>query len=457
MTEKYIPQDTQISIRFGAKDFGEDFVWGSAGSAFQTEGFLEADGRSPSIWDVFSTKPGKIRDGSSVGRATEFYQRFETDLDLIQNMNFGAFRFSVSWPRLIPGGTGRLNDPGADYYQRLIDSCLERGLTPWLTLYHWDLPQVLQDRGGWTNRDVIDWFTEYAGQAARLFGDRVKHWVVLNEPMAFTSLGYLLGRHAPGRKGMKFFLPAVHHAALCQAEGGRVLRGEISGATVGTSFSVSTFLPARNTEKDCLAASRLEAAMNRLFLEPSLGLGYPLDRIPALQDLEKHMKQGDSEKLAFDFDFIGLQYYFRLMAAHSWIPPFHIREVPAGKRDVVTNCMGYEIYPQGIFNILKSFAEYKGIRKIVLTEAGVCLNDVPDDSGKISDTARINYYCKFLESMLLAKRIGVPLAGFFAWAATDNFEWAEGYAARFGLNYVDFTSQKRIMKASGEWFREFLR
>jgi beta-glucosidase len=454
--QKYTPSDTIQPVRFKASDFGEDFVWGAAASAFQTEGACRESGKSLSIWDTFSARRGRIKNSDTAEIATDFYNRFNHDLNLVREMQFKAFRFSLSWPRILPGGTGAPDPGGIDYYNNLINACLERGIEPWITIYHWDLPQILEERGGWTNRDMISWFEEYVSIVLKNFGDRVNNWIVLNEPIAFSGLGYLMGKHAPGRRGLRNFLPALHNACLCQAAGGRIIRGFNTMANIGTTYSVSSVIPASNTEEDCIAATRLDAGLNRLSIEPALGMGYPVKILPVLQRLEKYMHANDERDLKFDFDFIGLQYYFRVMIAHSWLPPFHLREIPPSKRGVPLSSMGYEIYPQGIFPVLKKIQQYSGIKKLIISEAGVSLPDQLLSSGQVCDTGRINYYGKLLESILLAKRIGIPISGFFAWSLTDNFEWSDGYDPRFGLVYVDYKTQNRYMKDSGKWFREFL-
>lgn len=457
MTEKYHPQNTIQPINFNASDFGSDFVWGTAASAFQTEGGNLIEGRSPSIWDSFMNRIGTIRNHDKADSATEFYTRYPNDLDLIRDLNFKAFRFSLSWSRILPDGTGKPNVKGIDFYNRVIDACHERGLEPWLTIYHWDLPQVLEDKGGWKTRDIVSWFSDYVRLVLESFGDRVNNWVVMNEPETYTALGYLKGDHAPGKRGLKNFLPSIHHACLSQAAGGIEIRSYNPLANIGTTFSVSSILPAGNTEEDCIAACRLDALQNRLFIEPTLGLGYPISDLPILKRMEKYIIADDESKLKFDFDFIGLQYYFRAMAAHSHFSQNHIKKVPAQKRNVALSSMGYEMYPQGLFSVLKKFNDYNGIKKLILTEVGVCVEDKLLEGGKIRDVGRINYYSKLLESALLAKQIGVPLAGIFAWSPTDNFEWSKGYSVRFGLTYVDFKNQKRYIKDSGYWFKEFLK
>ncbi|GAB3820594.1 hypothetical protein GCM10028895_21150 [Pontibacter rugosus] len=301
--------------------FGNDFTWGVATAAYQIEGAHDVAGKGASIWDVFSARKGKVKQNHNGNLACDFFNRYPDDLELMQSMSIPNFRFSLSWSRLLPEGVGQVNQAGIDYYNRLIDHCLELGIKPWVTLYHWDLPHALEQKGGWANRDMIGWFQEYAALCAKAFGDRVKHWMVLNEPMVFTGAGYFLGVHAPGRRGFGSFVP-VHHATLCQAAGARVLKSMLPEAEVGTTFSCSHVEPLQQTEKDIKAAKRVDALLNRLFLEPVLGLGYPLDDLKFMRRIEKYMKPGDEELLKYDFDFIGIQNYTREVVKYSFWTPF---------------------------------------------------------------------------------------------------------------------------------------
>lgn len=439
-----------------ASDFGKYFEWGCASAAFQTEGAWQHMGKGLSIWDKFTHTKGKIHTGENAEVASDFYNRYDSDIQLLKDMNFGNFRFSLAWTRLLPQGIGKVNQNGIDFYHRVIDSCLEKGITPWVTLYHWDLPQVLQDKGGWTNREIINWFSEYANLATKSFGDKVKNWMVLNEPAAFVGLGYGSGYHAPGEKSVKKFIKASHHAVMCQAVGGRIIRNNVSEANIGTTFSCSEITPLREG-KDQKAARKFDALYNRLYIEPSLGMGYPIEDLPAIKSVEKYIIGDDETKMKFDFDFIGLQNYFRVVAKQSLLPPvLWAKEIPADERNVEMNTMGFEIYPQGIHTMLKKFGNYPGVKKIIITENGTA---VPDQliAGKVDDKKRLQFFKDYLQWVLKAKNDGVPIEGYFAWSLTDNFEWSEGYDPRFGLIYVDFESQERTIKKSGYWWQEFLK
>ncbi|MBK8567116.1 MAG: beta-glucosidase [Saprospiraceae bacterium] len=442
-------------------DFGPNFKWGVATASYQIEGAWQEDGKSPSIWDTFAHGKKNIKTGENADVSCDFYHRYTSDLELLKALNFKVFRFSLAWPRLLPDGPGKPNQKGIDFYNRVIDKCLELGLEPWPTLYHWDLPQVLEDKGGWANRDVVDWFSGYTDLATRSFGDRVKNWMVLNEPFAFTTLGYMLGWHAPGKKGLKDYLPAVHHAALVQAEGGRIVRANVPGANVGTTYSTSFVEPKSDAEKHVKAAKRMDAMLNRLFVEPVLGMGYPTDTLPFLKKIEeKHAKPGDMERMKFDFDFIGVQNYFRVIGKKSLkTPVLWANEEPAAKRgipaDQITD-MGWEVTPDGIRQILKQFAAYPGIKKIIVTENGAAFPDVVEN-GAVHDQLRLKYYQDYLGKVLQAKQEGVPVEGYFCWTFLDNFEWAEGFRPRFGLVHVDYDTQVRTVKDSGKWFQGFLK
>jgi beta-glucosidase len=436
--------------------FPSDFRWGGAGSAFQSEGAFQEDGKGLSIWDIFTDKKGKVRDGSNAKVSAGFYHHYREDIRLAKDMNFDSLRLSLSWPRIIPDGTGHTNQKGLDFYHKVIDECLALNIEPWITLYHWDLPQSLEDRGGWTNRDIVGWFTDYVDTCTRTYGDKVKNWIVMNEPMSFTGLGYFLGYHAPGRKGLRNFLPAAHHAALCQAEGGRIVRSNVPDAYIGTALSCAHVRSVNKKEINVRAASRMDALFNRFFIEPLLGMGYPSDTLGVLKRIEKYFHPGDAEKLMFDFDFIGLQYYYRLVSKFSLIPPLiFANEVPASRRNVTTNAMGFEVFPKGLYKVLKKFKEYKGIRDIIITETGICLDDRMED-GQVNDQTRIEYFKELLRYTQKAIQKGIPVKGFFIWSLTDNFEWSEGYTPRFGLVYINYSNLKRTMKDSGSWFRDFL-
>ena len=438
-------------------DLGEDFKWGVSAAAYQTEGAYNIDGKGLSIWDVFANTRGKTYNGETANTSCDFYNRYAKDIALMSELNIPNFRFSISWSRILPNGTGIVNPKGIDFYNRVIDFCLELEIEPWITLYHWDLPHELEKKGGWTSRQIINWFSDYVQLCIKTFGDRVKHWMVLNEPMVFTGAGYFMGIHAPGRKGLNNFLSAAHHAAMCQAEGGRIVRSINSNCKVGTTFSCSDIHAASTSRRDVLAANRVDALLNRLFIEPLTGKGYPVDDLKLLQRLEPFIKDGDERKLAFDMDFIGVQNYTREVVAYSYTTPLlWANIVHANKRKVDTTLMGWEVYPECMYNVLQKFNKYKRIKELIVTENGAAFTDVLMHD-TVHDEKRTAYLQQHIAQVARARKDGVNVNGYFVWSFTDNFEWAEGYRPGFGLVHVDFSTQKRTIKSSGYWYSELLK
>jgi len=441
---------------YSKEDFGERFRWGVSLAAYQVEGAHEADGRGPSIWDHFSNKKNRIEDGSNGNVACEFYYRYEQDIALTKSLNLTHFRFSISWTRIIPDGTGEVNQPGLDYYNRLIDCCLEYGLVPWVTLYHWDLPLAIEKQGGWTNRIVVDAFIRFVDVCSKSFGDRVKNWIVMNEPFTFTGLGYLAGYYAPGRFGMHNYLPAVHYATLCQAEGARRLRRNLPDAFIGTSISCSYVAPSGNHPNQVAAAQRVDALLNRLHIEPLLGMGYPVKELPVLERIEKYFHPYDEELIKFEFDFIGLQNYFSLVAYNNpLIPYLQAFVVPFRKLNRPLTANGWEVFPEGMSRILKQFSKYP-IKEFIVTENGAAFHDHLEGN-RVHDKRRLQYIQSYLAEVLKAKEEGINISGYFIWTLMDNFEWRAGFRSRFGIVYTDFLKQTRIIKDSGLWVRDFLK
>lgn len=443
-------------MEYQKSDFGADFVWGASAAAYQIEGAHDHDGKGPSIWDHFTSQKGKIYQGHHANSGCEFYQRYTEDLQLMRGMNIPNFRFSISWSRIFPEGIGHVNKKGVDFYHRVIDQCLELGIQPWVTLYHWDLPHALELKGGWRNREVLHWFAEFVQFCILTYGDKVKHWMILNEPMVFTGAGYFLGIHAPGKKGLSNFLAAAHHAALCQAEGGRIARSLRSDIKVGTTFSCSCIDPASQKSWDVRAAHKIDALLNRLFIEPLLGLGYPSKDLKVVNRIEPFVKAGDEAKLAFDMDFIGVQNYTREVVSHSFFTPLlRAKILRADQRKVERTVMNWEVHPPSIYRMLKKYGQYKNIPELIITENGAAFPDEVQ-GGEVRDPKRKAYLEQYLGQVLKAKQEGVKVKGYFVWSFTDNFEWAEGYFPRFGLVYVDYENQQRIIKDSGKWYRDFL-
>lgn len=440
-----------------ASAFGKEFHWGVAISAAQNEGAVLEGGRSNSIWDVFARRKGVIKKAAKPSTACDFFHRYRDDLLLVKALGFNSFRFSISWSRVLPDGSGKANPAGIAFYQELIDECYALGLTPFVTLYHWDLPQVLQAEGGWESPLVNRWFRHFAKVCAKNF-PAVKHWIVLNEPSGFTTLGHLLGIHAPGRRTMDGFLKAVHHAAIAQADGGRIVRQYIPDAKIGTSFSCSEVIPFTDSPSDIAAAKRIDLFMNRLFIEPLLGKGFPEDDRGIVQKMNRLNKSWKyASQMQFDMDFIGIQNYFPIVVKQNpFIPLIQASEVKPKDRKVPLTAMGWEINADSFQHIIRRFWKYGAIKEIMVTENGAAFKDTLQQ-GRVNDQPRIDYYRQYLEALLRCKREGVKLGGYFAWTLMDNFEWAEGYEARFGLVHVDLKTQLRTVKDSGFWWRDFLK
>lgn len=442
--------------RFTKKDFGDDFIWGVSASALQTEGAHELDGKSHSIWDVFVTQKNTIRNNDNHYTAANFYNNYQEDIALMKKMGIPNFRFSLSWPRIIPDGTGEINQAGLDFYHKVIDFCLANGIQPFITLYHWDLPNALELKGGWANRDILEWFEDYVSVCVDAFKSKVSHWMVLNEPMVFTGAGYFLGVHAPGKKGFNHFIPSMHHAVLCQAIGYKTIKAIDPTAQVGTTFSCSHITPFTSSSKDMIAANRVDALLNRLFIEPSLGLGYPEDILPFLRKVKKYTLDGDAELMQVSFDFIGIQNYTREVVVHTiFTPHLNAKIIPADRRKVFYTAMDWEVYPEAIFQMIVKYQEYEGVKKIYITENGASF---PDEviNGEVRDDNRTHFIKSYLEQVLRAKKSCPKLAGYFVWSLTDNFEWSEGLKQRFGLIHIDYATQKRTIKDSGKWYSAFL-
>lgn len=434
----------------------EDFYWGVATSAPQSEGAAFLEGKGASIWDTFSAGRNKIAGRHTPQVSNDFYHRYAEDIGLMKSLHIPNFRFSIAWPRVLPEGTGAVNHKGLDFYDRLTDHCLANNITPWATLYHWDLPQVLEDKGGWTNRDIVKWFSDYIHVMLSKLGDRIQHWMVLNEPLVFTGAGYFLGVHAPGRRGMDNFLAATHHAALAQATGIKIIKQFHSALQAGTTFSCSMTSPYSDGLKDKGAAERADALLNRLFIEPLLGYGYPVKELPFLNRIEKYFKKDDEALLVASPDFIGIQNYTREVIKHSWMTPYlKAKPIDPRSRRVNHTMMNWEIYPEGIYHILKQFNQYKEVNAIIVTENGAAFPDKVIN-GEVDDVPRITYLKSYIEQVLKAKNEGVKVKGYFLWSFTDNFEWAEGYFPRFGIVYIDYEKQQRIVKKSGKWFSQMI-
>ncbi|GGY98551.1 GH1 family beta-glucosidase [Pseudoduganella plicata] len=434
-------------------DFPAGFRWGTSTSSYQIEGAIHAGGRVESIWDRFCTRPGAIRDGRSGEVACDHYRRWPQDLDLARDLGTNAYRFSIAWPRIWTEA-GTPNEQGLDFYERLVDGMLERGLQPWATLYHWDLPQALQDRGGWAARDTVYAYTAYVDAVTRRLGDRVNHWITHNEPWCTSMHGHWDGMHAPGIRDFGTALQVCHHVLLSHGLAVPVVRANAADAQVGIALSLHPVRTATDSVEDATAARRHDGLRNRWFLDPLGGRGYPADVLALLGELAPRIEAGDMATIAVPTDFMGLNYYFPETIAHApGRPPLQVEIV--APPDVERTAFGWEVAPQGLTELLRRLHGDYGVSAIHITENGSCYDDAVSD-GAVHDAPRTAYLVRHLAALRDALAEGIPVRGYFAWSLLDNFEWAEGYTRRFGLTHVDFATQQRLLKDSGHWYRAFL-
>ena len=437
-------------------DFAADFLWGCATSSYQIEGAGTEDGRVESIWDRFAATPGKVRDGSNGSVACDHYHRWPEDFDIGRDMGLDAYRFSIAWPRIFSGVGARPNPKGLDFYARLVDGMLERGLQPWATLYHWDLPQYLQDRGGWNARATVDAYLEFADAMTRRLGDRVQHWITHNEPWCTAMIGNFEGLHAPGLTDFKTALQVCHHVLLSHGKAVPLIRANVPDARVGISLSLHPVRAASDNAADQAAAERHDGLRYRWFLDPLYGRGYPAATLAAVGAAAPLVLAGDMAAIAVPTDFLGVNYYFPETVEHApGNGPLdaHVRP-PSG---VETTDLGWEVAPQGMSELLERIERDYHPGDMYITENGSCYDDEISADGEIDDVKRRHYLMRHLDALRQAIAHGVPVKGYFAWSLIDNFEWAEGYLRRFGLIHVDYTTQQRRLKGSGKWYRAFLR
>ena len=436
--------------------FARDFLWGCATSSYQIEGAGSEDGRVESIWDRFAATPGKVRDGSNGSVACDHYHRWPEDLDIARDMGLGAYRFSIAWPRIFAQVGGKPNERGLDFYSRLVDGMLERGLQPWATLYHWDLPQFLQDRGGWNERATVDAYLAFVDAVTRRLGDRVQHWITQNEPWCTAMIGNFEGVHAPGLTDFKTALQVCHHVLLAHGKAVPLIRANVPGAQVGISLSLHPVRAATDSAADQAAAARHDGLRYRWFLDPLYGRGYPADTMAQVGNAAPAVMPGDMEAIAVPTDFLGVNYYFpETIADAPGCEPLDTRVLaPYG---VETTALGWEVAPQGMAELLARIEQDYHPGDMYITENGSCYDDEVDAVGEIDDAGRRSYLQRHLLALKDAIASGVRVKGYFAWSLIDNFEWAEGYLRRFGLVHIDYATQRRRLKASGKWYRAFLK
>lgn len=432
------------------KKFPTDFVWGVATASYQIEGAWNEDGRGESIWDRFSHTPGKVLNGDTGDVACDHYHRWREDLALMKDLGVKAYRFSIAWPRVLPGGSGKINEAGIDYYSQLVDGLLELGIEPYVTLYHWDLPQALQDRGGWSSRPVADAFVEYTDIATRALGDRVKNWITLNEPWVSAFVGYKDGRHAPGHTNLDEAVAASHHLLLSHGRAVPVIRNNCRDANVGITLNLTPQVPASPSLADKKAAAWMDGYTNRFFLDPLTGRGYPQDMVNSFGNSMDFIQPGDMDTILAPIDFLGVNYYTRNIA-RAEIPKEENHPQTVFREGAITE-MDWEVYPKGIYSLLGRLHFDYGFPAIHITENGAAFPDEAPVNGEVNDPARASYIKEHLKMVNEAISIGVPVKGYFVWSLLDNFEWGFGYSKRFGIVHVDFETQKRTLKASARWY-----
>jgi beta-glucosidase len=438
--------------------FPKDFWWGAATSAYQIEGAWNQDGKGESIWYRFARTPRKIKNGDTGDVACDSYHRWREDIALLRSLNLNSYRFSIAWPRVQPSGAGPANSKGLDFYSRLVDALLEAKIRPLVTLFHWDLPQALEDAGGWPNRETAGRFADYVTIVARALGDRVTDWILLNEAVVFTTDGYLSGKKAPGRKSLPATLRATHTANLAQGRGFHALKAVSPQARAGSAFSMSPCEPATDSAKDKLAAARAHAFRNIWCLEPALKGRYP-EAFSVFPSYLMGIKSGDMEQVRVPLDFIGINVYDRTIVSaptmserlfnpQFWLLPARMSRGTAGPK----TDLGWEVWPQAMYDVVTRITRDYGRPAIEITENGCAYSDGSGADGLVHDSRRIAYLEAHLGSLAKAIHEGADVRGYHAWSLLDNFEWEEGYSQRFGLVYVDLKTRQRTVKESGKWY-----
>ncbi len=436
--------------------FPKDFIFGAATAAYQIEGATREDGRGPSIWDAFSNMPGRVFGGHTGDVACDHYHRWESDLDLLVDLGLEAYRFSIAWPRILPDGRGAVNGAGLDFYDRLIDGLVARGIKVFPTLYHWDLPLALAGYGGWTDRDTAQAFADYTSVVVARLGDRMDALATFNEPWCSTYLSHLYGLHAPGERNLDAALAAVHTTNLAHGLGVQAARAERADLPMGIVLNVYAISPASDSEADVAAAERGFQFHNGAFMGPIFSGAYERDFMEALGD-RMPVRDGDMETIAQPLDWWGLNYYFPTTYAADDEAEFpSVREVPSTDSGVRTD-IGWEIKADAMTDLLVQVYDRYDLPPVFITENGSCYNMGPDGDGTIEDEPRRAYLEDHLAASANALDAGIPLKGYFAWSLLDNFEWAKGYAMRFGIVHVDYETQVRTVKKSGEWYSELVR
>jgi beta-glucosidase len=439
-----------------ASDFPAHFVWGTATASYQIEGGATSGGRGTSIWDTFSHTAGKVRGNENGDVACDHFHRWPEDIALMRELGVNAYRFSIAWPRIIPEGRGAINQQGLDFYDRLVDALLEAHITPFATLYHWDLPQALQDAGGWVERSTIDAYLNYVSVVTQRLGDRVPYWVTHNEPSIQGFHGHYYGVHAPGIRHLPDAMQAIHHILLSHGQAVPIIRAANPSAEVGIVLNLVHCEPADDSQASQDAAKRYDGQWNRWCLEPLVYGTYPQDMWEVLGHAVPDIHTGDLAAIHTPIDFLGINYYFRARIIHDpATPPFATGEASMLPDAEYTAC-GWEVYPEGLRLLLERLHQDYPVPAYYIMESGAAFDDTIAPDRYINDNRRQAYLESHIHAAHQALQAGVPLCGYFVWSLLDNFEWDQGYSKRFGIVYVDFATQQRTIKKSGRWFKQWL-
>jgi beta-glucosidase len=439
--------------------FPEKFLWGAATSSYQIEGAVKEDGRGESIWDRFSHTPGKILNGDTGDIACDHYHRFKEDIRIMKKLGLKSYRFSIAWPRIFPNGKGAINSKGVDFYKQLVEELLEKGIEPMVTLYHWDLPQVLQDKGGWYNRDTIGYFADYAFYMYRALGDRVKLWITHNEPLSSSYIGHATGEYAPGIADPAVSAQVSHHIMLSHAKAVQAFRqSDCRDGSIGIVLYFVDIHPASDKQEDREIAQMVDGVINRWFIDPVLKGSYPGETLDIfMKEFNAPViKQEDMDFMkANAVDFIGVNYYTRMVVRKSKGPAFLGYETVIPEHANLTG-IGWEIYPEGLYNILMKICRDYGNPLMYITENGAAFSDTQVKGNIVQDNDRIDYVKAHLIEVNRAIKDGANIGGYFLWSLMDNFEWSHGYSQRFGIIHVDFETLKRSWKKSAFWYRDVI-
>jgi beta-glucosidase len=431
--------------------FPADFVWGAATASYQIEGAVNEDGRGESVWDRFCATPGKVRNADSGEVACDFYHRYREDIGLMRELGLDAFRFSIAWPRVVPAGRGPVNEAGLDFYDRMVDELLAHGIEPFVTLFHWDTPQALEDAGGWPVRATAEAFVEYAGAVANRLGDRVRYWTTHNEPWVYAWVGHAWGEHAPGRTSEADAVAAAHHLLLSHGWAVEEIRRAVPDAQLGITLDLTQVYPASDRPEDEAATWQVDGEGNRWLLDPIFRGSYPADLLERNELVAPLVRDGDFDVISAPLDFLGVNNYTRFVVSAGTDGPRFERDPEAKETD-----MGWEVFPEGLHRLLVRVAEDYAPPAIYVTENGAAFRDVRVHDGRVHDPERTVYLESYIDAVSRAIADGAPVNGYFVWSLLDNFEWAFGYSMRFGIVYIDYPTLERVPKDSFYWYRDFI-